>query len=853
MNQPIVQAALTEIWSAPDTTNQFICQLPRVTPNGGVLISQQFNWDVIALPDRTTRWHLYMIGQISPTLINLFSVQGQWELLSDACNRMRMVANIYTGLGLEIPRTRTYYLVTRNNNILIAVEKNLRLDYNFDTDTLHLRTYRNPYYQRTDIPFSQFHVGGGKMTTTADILALNSEMAAIRADQHYLGGLYCFVNGVKVTDVNVGTAKIGDIAEYVYDSSIYKVIDFQLSTLPTFISTLDAGKHKYLLHYPANVGWDGKIDFQANIDIYIVDVSTQRGFFVNKNAEDTMRMVTFKDYAVVTSYLSAYFDNFLDAQDNLSINNIYLRLHVRYDGFDQAPVQDANRLHYLLKLSDVQQVAALTGVDSSLSTWNAANLEASAYTALMTARHQQVTLPLSEAAFGYSVVNKKFAANVQATQLVGASRQAPVPLGFQLGATAFEYDTNGLLIGTYPVPPTIAMYPCVNAGAALVEYVSGTGGLTLDEMLGEVTTPMTPGYNYRAYMREVVDGALNPNYTDVTGNATYYAVVNNQLNWVITGNKYRIVRSDKKFLTYSVVLNPTDGVLAHTLTYTQAGTQVVLPVPMGELDVWLNGHSLVPGVDYFFTFPTITVVSKTYLKSPVPGPQTLTVRYTGFCKQNLSAQKVEETGFVWDGVLSIDKTYALHFYKSQRIVVDGKLLLPDSAPFIEDTLSGSLRNGAPYAVREYINPLNTLIDQEPYTYYGVDVATDGAVSDYLQLKLGALANAPLNPVVNQVELYSPFLCKIIYALNAGSITSPTLAGPYSDSFVQQLCAPYEYLLDGDPLKMANTPDLRYCLIAPHWLATPLSLSRDNYRFFTNVVRIYARNLVDFAETVNVLP
>ena len=166
--------------------------------------------------------------------------------------------------------------------------------------------------------------------------------------------------------------------------------------------------------------------------------------------------------------------------------------------------------------------------------------------------------------------------------------------------------------------------------------------------------------------------------------------------------------------------------------------------------------------------------------------------------------------------------------------------------YVENASTGSDVDGTPYSIRDYVNPLNGLIDIDPYTYYYDNLAVEGAVSDYLTMAVPQQLASPINPITTKYPLYSPFIGKIISALNAGIINDPGLVNQYPDSYVTQLCAPYTHLLAGDPIAAKNLPDLRYCSIDPHWLSTAITMNANNYRFITNVVRIYANNIVDLS-------
>lgn len=72
------------------------------------------------------------------------------------------------------------------------------------------------------------------------------------------GVVNVFVNGFKCDVVDIFNVVVGDIVEFVYDSSIYKVIDFCVGDFMNFYSILDV-KMKYLFYY---VGVDnGMIDY----------------------------------------------------------------------------------------------------------------------------------------------------------------------------------------------------------------------------------------------------------------------------------------------------------------------------------------------------------------------------------------------------------------------------------------------------------------------------------------------------------------------------------------------------------------------------------------------------------------
>jgi len=110
---------------------------------------------------------------------------------------------------------------------------------------------------------------------------------------------------------------------------------------------------------------------------------------------------------------------------------------------------------------------------------------------------------------------------------------------------------------------------------------------------------------------------------------------------------------------------------------------------------------------------------------------------------------------------------------------------------------------------------------------------------------------PVVTIAQRYSVYSHFLSKIIYDLKNSYLVNPALTDQYSDDFVSLLCQPYLHLLKQDVLLPENTPDMRYCVIHPHWLNVPIELNVTDYRFVANVVRIYGRGLVDLTTHVTI--
>ena len=147
-------------------------------------------------------------------------------------------------------------------------------------------------------------------------------------------------------------------------------------------------------------------------------------------------------------------------------------------------------------------------------------------------------------------------------------------------------------------------------------------------------------------------------------------------------------------------------------------------------------------------------------------------------------------------------------------------------------------NGDPYLIRDIVVPLKSLVHETTYSYRAKSLAVDKAISDYLSISLPEDELVSVNPIGQRYELYSPFVCNIMYDLLDGVIDDPVLTTSYSDMEVRRLCAPYEYLLACDPMHSENALDEDYVNVHPHFLTTMVDLNLVQYRFLEKVVRIY---------------
>jgi hypothetical protein len=810
-------------------------------------------WTTIAMPEPLTRFHLFQVGQLHPVLLNLFDKQGVWVTFAQAMVQGKNICDIYTTLGVQLPRTQTWYLLTESMNVLIAVKKNTKLPYNFNDVDLYVRTYSNEYFAsgRAQKLTDYVDVQGGTMRSSADVSALQ-----VKYNQATTlpGGVYAFVNGYKVPSISLLTTKVGDVAEFVYDSAIAKVVDFKIDQLATFDSSMDL-KGKYLLHYAGSD--DLSIDFLDDIDIFLINPASGRGVYVHKNARDALRMLTHRDYSVPVAYLAAYLVHFKNQQGAVDFANLYLRLHIRKSGYHRPLVLEANRINELYKLPDVGLTEALLGIESNVPVWRADALESSGYAQLMNSPFLDVTAALVKKTYGYSAVAKLVADTPRSGQVLSGKRVVPVPYLLSSNSTVFEYDAQGVLLEWHRHTTGLS-YVCRNTLAACVEMIAGEGTREPDAQRTQAVV-LDPQADYRFYAANIRSGLDTPKWQDVTGTSAYTSTATGA-RWLLADDEeHHLVLSDKRFLLYDEAVPLTDGLMIISLTAIRnvagAGVLRELDVPLGELDVFLNGHSLIEGLDYSVKFPYLSIFNKKYLSEPQSEPQAVVIRFTGFCDAQLARTAIGEFGFIQNGKVSVNQRFDVRDGKVLRIVCGGRLRQRENMVFSEDTQSYNFmdaNNGQPYLVRDIVVPMWGLADTDTYAYRAQSLVTDRSISDYMTLKVAEPAVAQVNPSLERHTVYSPFLSKILHDLVSGTLSTELVEDHYDDELVRRLCAPYEYLLDYDPIHVERPHYGDHVEIHPHQRPTVISLTLPGYRLLGKVVRLYANDRVTLSPFVKLV-
>lgn len=845
----LVDQAIRKVWCTPDQDKQVIFKPARISKVDGVRTWVRVMWRNIDLPTNEL-FHVFQIGQIYFSTLNLLPESEEWVLFSDACNDMKLLAEIYTTNGVRMPLHRCYYRKTEDRDLIIAVPYIQMVPAKFGAEDLYVHLYSNAYFNsvRSDSSIQAVHVEGATPTTLDELLTVQRTVTKYR---QLSGTVMTFVNGYLTSGIDPFTAKVGDTVEFIYDSSVDHVVDVPISSLQTFVSSKDS-ERKYLLHPPIVVGEEKVIRYYDDNThfIYQADPAGRfKGVYYHLNRPEAVRMVTHRDYSLIVNNVLTL-GKFLDASSNTL--DMTVRIYIRKSGYDRALVYEASKIHELYKLSDDLIVRSLVGLDSDVSVWQAPNLESAGYPAVMGSATREMGVPLVESMFGYDSIAQMLGYTPQTVYTKSNQQVVDVPYGLQQKSVGFEYDSNGALIGAYQHSLN-DVYVCSNHTAFLVELINGQLSKGFHEIYDDTFT-IDSTLTYRYYLKNISTGK----WTDVTG-GQQYSIVNGQMVWTVDKSKFTpMVRSDMNVVFYSFDRQPYNGPIEFNLQQSKlvngVATMVDMEVPPGELNIWLNGRELACNLDYFIEFPKVVVINKEYLIDPLGTMQHFDVRAKGFCDSSLTLEANDDTGFVQYGLLSRNNKFDLRDDQVQHVIVNGYLYAKNELRYFENNSSVSVGNaleGKPYFISDIVVPTRGLTSSDTYALKTISDATNASVSAFLTKKLPEYVPENPSPITERYFVFSPFCCRLLYDLKREEIARATIRQRYTDDLLAEICAPYLYLLDFDPVSDANAQDSNFVYVQPHNLTTVIDLDIYQYTILANAVRVYLKDRITLSDFVTV--
>lgn len=899
MNDYLLRYAIDNVWCNLGQDRQFVYQLRQLTPKYGtrryyVIDAQRYN-----LPYESERdwFHVYQIGQVVPSHLALPKVYNQWMSLQDLAINQKMLGEVYVDSGIQFSRSQTWVLLTPSQNLLVAV-KILPLFPDLDETQPYIHFYQNAFFQSkrsngTDRNFIEAYSIRPK--TTAELRQFQIKMQDLLA----LKGGYplCWVNGRLVQEISLVTASVGDYCEWVLDSSIYRVTQYPLLGCPTFTSTLDKA-NKYLIHTPKNVGVS-TIEFHDDIAVFLCKnnnaLSRYSGVHYHHNDGKWMRQLTHRDWSIPVGRVQTMIANHPEdprvgtdprwTSDKWATSDpMYVRMFHRRSGYERPIVAESSRIQELYRLADVDIIRAMTGADS-IPIWQAANLEQAAYVRFMSAdpnviypvafqdpnKNNQAKRDAQNFAgdvFGYHESAHLLANNPAKVYQDQTNRVADLAYVYWENATVFEYDSTGLLIEWFHHTGG-SRYYVRNSNCAWVEAVTGVGSTDLEGVYGVAPVELPGGYEFRIYVNPVFGGVPTGEWQDITDlpNRHDWGFLDETgdvpvFRWTVPATAWQgLIRRSNRFFLDVRRFNKGDGMIRFSFRHTSMSsgqqTDELMDIPFGQLDIFLadedgyNGRSLIEGLDY------VIIPGKTFQETQVVlnnleflnEVNTVIIRGTGYCSDQLTMYAPTEFGFVEYGVLSANGTYDVHTHKMQRIVVDGHYRDYKDVKFDEDFADLVIpdeRNGSPYQIQTPQVSFRDVYDPDE-TARELDDARDKQVSDYMTEYFPAQPRPVSDKIERHYYVYSAYANKILHDLMAGTLKPPLVNGRYTDMDIANAVKKYDWL---KPFDMSNREyNKNHVIIYPHWHATAQGLDIQQYDFFVRVLKLGLRVVPDLSHSI----
>ena len=881
--------ALKHIWCERQQDYQLLFKPARLTRAGGTTRYVNINNERVGLPNADNIldkrvFHVYHLGRRFDNDFN-FSVKKEWVTLETIANTFNIVFDIFFDNGSRYPLNRCLIKRLDNNDIILAVviksvDMGVEVFYdesiggnntrsvNLDTSILYYRSYANARYDSLE----WLAINGVKdksvIYNTIEITS-ESDYASFMAFANAIEGSYTFGKSIYYKDgfiiskpMGFETQFIGKVFSFYYDQSIKKIETFSLNTLPTFISDLDVSRVKY---GAVTTGPYDMIDYLDDVDVYLIDTtvgSAFKGCLVPRFDRKVIRQLTHTAYSIDKITI----DDLVARHDFLNATTRVM-LVVREGGMKSGLIPHHLRLQDLYKLSHTQIIQAMIA-NPTVPEWLFHNLEKSSYTKIMGLDVNEITEDLVEDAYGYNSALKTVMNPYTTTMQSSGHYFFSLPDGLAIpdvisnaGKRAVFAYHQGKLKGFYndltlfkdTMVPT-SLGPVDSVEVFNMEISQNTDGIIYN---ADVTNPYLKQYGFRAYVSPTIGGIPNEEWEDVT-DSIYYEYTEGDSsngyvprllwNWglLAQASLYPCVK-----MNHILFVKEVNGLGANYPGYIRLqlesmnnwlGSTQLSPqhISHGVIDVFMDGHPLIENVDHYVTWPYITIV-----KRPLTNPllTKIVIRGYGPCNPStLLNYPARDTGFTKKGIVSDNYRYDIRADRCTRVIADGLLQNPDTVRFAEDVTGDLIRDGKPYAVMDYILPVENFTTQRTVPYRNESLDLDERVMDYLTPLIPV--PAAQHPVVAEWRwnVISPFCSAVIHLLLDGFLNTGVLDGSYTKSQTDNWLSSVLHLLDVDPC--VRGVDSNYISISPHQYDNYIVLTFSQYRFIEFIVSNYLNNKVD---------
>lgn len=823
-----------KMWCSPP--NNHAVRIRPVCVTADISPINEFYRDgyTLTLPVKNTVFHCYTFSRFNLQLLSLNPLKNKWVPLKNIVTDNEVVIKVYNDIGKVAPLDKVWMLNTDRDELMLAVERdNIGLD--IPNDNIYLDFYSSIVAETSELGDFDIKHYSRVINNVTDLNEISTVVSEARTKP---GELNVYHNGYTSSFLTMNEVTVGNAIDVTVDETVVKRHLIPLSDMRTFFSTLD-NDNKYIVHPNKD---DDSIHYLDDVVFHLVYMHTDTkwtGLFIHRNAPHTVRMLTHRDYAIPTKYITSRADHLRDTIDDFDPSKLRLMLDVRRVKKQNTLPYESNHIHELYKMTDVQIVEAFTGIDSNVTWWRAVNLETCPFVKMMSDKWFDIDDVKTATALGFDSTTKLFADTP-----VPVVNGQPVVMSPNTanGAAVLEYDIAGTLKHVSQSNER-TFTPVTGASCVLIESLAGQLSDAVYVGVDEDVVSIRPDATFACFYKDA-----DSEWKNVTRAAGYYTSDGTDIKWTVTrdvGVSTFVMFSD--LIHYQTEdIEAINGVYSVTLKTKVGSEMVAMAVLNATFSVWINDKSGIEGLDYRIKGDRIYLTSKGYLKENEP--QSVRIIAHGL-SNGINADPIAKYGFVKYGAVSWDSKYDIRDDKVLRCVLDGHVKTKDNLVFAEDIDVGrrSEIDGLPYLIRTLNPPIPAI---EGYDAQGAKVTShtkDRTIVTYMTHK-NKHATSPDELVTSALyNLYSPFTSKLIFDIFKGVLTVPE--GKITDDTFRESIKEYESLLNVEPTNVKYNHG--YTAVHAHPFTSTVPLKSHEYTFVERAIAMHLDGSIDLTPFVTI--
>lgn len=801
----------SKIWNEPDSRSRANFKLSLVQDTV-VISGLDLGYTRLMMPITGIPFRVYAVNKACYQGYG-FAAGVMWNTAATIMANQNVDITTYDYSGRLIDPTQVYlYPCPYSNLVYVAIPNYILAKCVADTKDVLYQTVFLDTDTTTSTPLFVVTV----TDPAKDFASIQSFVSAIPSGQDAFV-LYC-VNGLVILPevFTQASLTVGDLVVVGYDPDIAFSVDIAVDDQLTGYYSDSYAEYRELLHAPKALNPNNQIIRAEDVSLVIYDPVTKAARYLHRLTDNFLENVTHNDLSVSRATLNAF-------RDAMVVDTVHVRVLYRLGAEPRYLTHDYNAIETLYQLSDQDIIDFLLGIkEANVPEWKATNLEKSGFMSMMSSIPNDfgdTILSTTQTAVGwYQTANlltqmKSGYVYKNADERVGKPDYlAGQDVAASVFANGLKVPDHGVTITQLPNDIQIGFNPGsdVATGSRIDVQLSAAGARTPKAFTPTEDTPsITVGSSdYQVFLQDTPDQPITGLSGDITN--TYSLLSSGDAHYTISqsGSSYSVT-FDSRLFGKTCYLIPMLG--REVLTFNidksvAAGDPILLPltlaaddgttipvVEMGRVSVYINGHRLVPDLDYTNTPYT-----------------TNTTQY---------AESV---------VVVSNLTYLLPQYNVVEVVVDDfKTLFHDSGyirsgvcwrttkpwVWLDQCSNVFVRGGLETQVTDQQSYLNVTSAQQDASPFYSEVLLDYTVAKFLS---DTLPNADYDvrnrsdalvpkatPDINALvvleqpyQLYSPYLTQIIKDLVSGGLQ---VGKDESDAMFLMQFAAYDILKVRDPV------------------------------------------------------